>query len=191
MAASFNGGMFGMINRAIEDLALKRGGVLFWEEVRRLAGVTGDFKAITPYPDELTFRLVWAASELLGIPMPKLLRILGKHWMGSATREGDELVLKLSDGCLSSFFAVLSELEGRMAQTMAHLATLRCIPEDENRLWLEYRSPRMALGPFVVGLLEGIATGFRVDLLIDHVVRASEGEGFDAFRIHLKPVATR
>jgi len=185
MVAGLNGGMFGMINHAIEDFALRRGGPIFWEEVRRVAGVTHDFQATTPYPDELTFRLVWAASQLLGIPIPKLLRIVGKHGIVERTCK-----IPLGEHCLSSFFMVLSELQAQITQTMAHLAVLRCIHEEEGHLWVEYRSPRLAVGPFVVGILEGIAAQFQVDLLIDHVVRAGEGSEFDAFRIHLKPVAT-
>lgn len=74
--------MYGMINRAVEELVRGRFGDAAWESVRREAGVDATpFVAMESYPDEVTFRLVEAASQVLGISPAQVFGAVGEHWV--------------------------------------------------------------------------------------------------------------
>ena len=61
--------MYGLINKAVRDLVLTRFGEAKWDEICRKAEVTeADFVSMEKYPDETTYRLVGAASEVLNTP---------------------------------------------------------------------------------------------------------------------------
>ena len=61
--------MYGIVNRAIEELIVEKFGAEKWEEVKDKAGFKSEgFMTLKPYADELTFQLVAAASEILNIP---------------------------------------------------------------------------------------------------------------------------
>ena len=61
--------MYGLVNRAIEQLVVSTKGEPAWQRVCARAGVGADgFVAMCPYDDRLTFDLVHAVSEELGLP---------------------------------------------------------------------------------------------------------------------------
>lgn len=62
--------MYGMVNKAVEEMVCRNHGEAVWEEVKRKAGVDVDvFMTNDGYPDDVTYRLVGAASEVLGMPV--------------------------------------------------------------------------------------------------------------------------
>jgi hypothetical protein len=61
--------MYGMVNKAVEDMVCTQFGESVWEDIKSCAGVDIDvFMSNEAYPDEMTFQLVSAASEVLKIP---------------------------------------------------------------------------------------------------------------------------
>ena len=55
--------MYGMVNKAIEDLVRSNFGEDSWNRIKERAGVDEvAFISNEPYPDDVTFRLVGAAS---------------------------------------------------------------------------------------------------------------------------------
>lgn len=66
--------MYGLVNRALQDLIASQYGEERWEEIRRRAGIDIEsFVCMTPYPDDVTYKLAAAASEVLGCPPDALL----------------------------------------------------------------------------------------------------------------------
>jgi hypothetical protein len=58
--------MYGMINKAVEDMVCMQFGESVWEDIKSRAGVDIDvFMSNEAYPDEMTFQLVGAASKVL------------------------------------------------------------------------------------------------------------------------------
>lgn len=181
--------MYGMINRAIEDMAVQLGGPLLWEEIRQSAKVTDDFESMRSYPDELTYRLVAAASELLGQTPDELLRHFGRYWIGYAQRSGYGPMLALCGADLPSFLASLNQMHARIAMTLPDLKmpTFDCTEEPDGSLRLQYRSPRPGLAMFVLGLLEGLGEYFGLVLEIEHTVSRASGADHDEFAIYTLP----
>ena len=58
--------MYGLANKALEQLVTSRFGEEAWETVKRNAGVDVDvFVSMEAYPDDVTYKLVRSASEVL------------------------------------------------------------------------------------------------------------------------------
>ena len=67
--------MYGLINQGIHDLAVQIGGEDLWREIKTIAGVDIEaFVGMDTYPDDVTYRLVEAASAAMGISPAEVLR---------------------------------------------------------------------------------------------------------------------
>jgi hypothetical protein len=74
--------MYGLVNKAIRDMIRVSHGEDVWLRVRERADLPfDDFEGMQPYPDDLTHRLVMAASAELDEPADKLLRAFGEFWV--------------------------------------------------------------------------------------------------------------
>ena len=60
--------MYGLVNKAIQELVCSRFGEETWRQIKQKAEISTDtFLSMEGYPDDLTHRLVVAASQVLGI----------------------------------------------------------------------------------------------------------------------------
>ena len=74
--------MYGMVNSAIMDLIVATHGEETWQRVKFKAGVEEEiFISNDAYPDELTYKLVGAASEVLEQPANVILIQFGRWWV--------------------------------------------------------------------------------------------------------------
>ena len=72
--------MYGLINKAIEDLVLTEFGEEPWEKIKIKANVQVEtFLAMESYPDEITYNLVGAAAQVLNLPAETILKIGRAH----------------------------------------------------------------------------------------------------------------
>ena len=61
--------MYGLVNAAIQELVCSKFGADKWEAIKKKAGVDLQvFNRMQPYPEEMTYNLVGAVSEVLNIP---------------------------------------------------------------------------------------------------------------------------
>ncbi len=66
--------MYGLVNKAVQDLIVTQFGNDKWEEIKRKADIgVESFISMNPYPDEVTYNLIRAASEVLGLPPDEIL----------------------------------------------------------------------------------------------------------------------
>lgn len=178
--------MYGMVNRAIEGLITEQFGSEAWERVCARAGIeTPVFVSSEPYPDALTYGLVGAAAEELGLPAGEILHRFGVHWI---LRTGAEEYADLMDAggrTLGEFLDHLPEFHTRVFLAFPDLEPpeFRIVERGDGRVRLRYESRREGLQPFVEGLLEGLAQRFGVDLSVEHVVRRTDGAGHDEFDV--------
>src|SRR5581483_11267881 len=96
--------MYGLINKAIQDLVLSRFGEAKWDEIRRKAEVAdADFVSMEKYPDETTYRLVGAASEVLNTPAEQVLELFGEYWTVYSAEAGFGHMLDFAGNNLVDF----------------------------------------------------------------------------------------
>lgn len=178
--------MYGMVNKAVEDLVISKFGADKWQEIKAKAGVEEDvFLSSESYPDKMTYDLVGAASEVLGLPARDILIAFGEHWVLNTARQGYGAMLEASGKTLAEFLMNLPSFHTRVAMIFPNLQPPRfnCTEVTENSLLLHYHSHRPGLTDFVVGLLQGLGKMFGTPAEIEITERKSEGADHDVFLV--------
>lgn len=181
--------MYGLVNQAVEDLAVKLGGPELWATIVETAGVERPvFVAMAPYDDAVTYRLVGAASEVLGLSAAEVLEAFGEHWIRYTGDQGYGSMLSAMGRTLPQFLGNLDSMHSRIALSMPELRppSFACEELDEERLLVRYWSERAGLAPMVTGLLKGLGHRFDLDLTITTSPRP-EGADHDTFLVTYAP----
>lgn len=171
--------MYGLVNKAVEDLALAVGGEETWARIKEEAGVdVVAFISMDAYPDEMTYALVAAASTVLKRPAEDILRAFGRHWVLYTAREGYGPLLNSAGNTLGDFLRNLDALHARVGLTMPNLRPPSFAidqPSDDTYV-VRYFSERAGLAPMVVGLLEGVGERFGYEVRVSHTVTRDEAD---------------
>ena len=81
--------MYGLINKAIKGLVLEGFGEDAWKRIINRAQIEDDeFLSMQAYDDSLTYDLVAAATEELGLPAETILESFGGYWVQYTAVEG-------------------------------------------------------------------------------------------------------
>lgn len=155
--------MYGLINRAIEQMVTQAHGEPGWQRICARAQADPDgFVAMRSYPDELTGRLVGAASVELQCPADEVLAAFGEHWILYTAEEGYAELLRAAGSDLRQFLGNLNDLHGRVETIFPQmrLPTFRVEDIDADSYHLYYGSTREGLAPMVIGLVQGLARRF-------------------------------
>jgi len=182
--------MYGMINQAVEQMVTELHGEAMWERIRRRANCDVEhFVRMDAYPDEVTFGLVGAASAELQVPASELLMAFGKFWIAFAQRAGYGELFRVSSG-YAAFLMQLDAMHTRLQLSFPQLRMpqFSCVRETDDLVRVIYRSHRVGLTPFVVGLLEGLGPVFQVVARVELVQSkpSSEAGAEDHFRVTLE-----
>ncbi len=178
--------MYGMVNKAIEDLAISVGGPQVWEAIKQEAGLDiVAFVSMNSYDDDVTYRLVGAASRVLELPAETILEEFGKHWILYTGREGYGPLLSSAGTTVQEFLRNLDALHARVRLSMPDLRppsfTVEAL-EDDN-IVVHYYSTRAGLGPMVVGLLKGLGALLGEDVEVERMDQTENGADHDVFLV--------
>jgi hypothetical protein len=171
--------MYGLVNKAVVDLVVSKFGEEKWQAIKKKAEVDVDvFVSMDAYPDDITYKLVGAASEVLKLTPEQVLEAFGQHWVLYTAAEGYGPMLDASGKTLKEFLENLDALHARVALTMSQLRPprFRLISVDDTTMTLEYHSTRQGLAPMVVGLLKGLGIRFNTPIEISHARKAEHDE---------------
>lgn len=180
--------MYGLVNKAIEDLAISAGGEETWRRIKEEADVdVVAFVSMDAYDDDLTYRLVGAASRVLGMPAEEILKSFGRHWVLYTAREGYGPLLERAGSSLGEFLANLDALHTRVGLTMPALRppSFQVDVVDDATFLVRYYSERGGLSPMVVGLLEGVGKRFGHEVVVTHSAHRSEVLDHDEFLLRI------
>ncbi|MFN0092724.1 MAG: heme NO-binding domain-containing protein [Acidimicrobiales bacterium] len=181
-----------MVNKAIEDLATSAGGAELWEAIKERAGIdVVEFVSMDSYDDELTFRLVAAASDVLARPAAEILEMFGKHWILYTGREGYGPLLSSGGSTVPEFVRNLDALHARVRLMMPELRPPSFAVEELSggRQIVHYYSTRAGFGPMVVGLLKGLGDLLGQQIEVERSACSEDGADHDEFIITCAPVA--
>jgi hypothetical protein len=180
--------MYGLVNRALEELICKEHGDAMWERIKADAGVDVEvFIRMDQYPDEITYRLVQSASRVLQAPAQSLLHAFGLHWTLYTGREGYGALLSDAGSTLLEVLTNLDDLHTRVGLMYPQLRppSFRCTDVAPNHLVLHYYSSREGLAPMVVGLVEGLGKRFGQQLRITPQLSRTHGDDHDSFLVEI------
>ena len=108
--------MYGMLNKAVEELARARLGDDGWTRVRTRAGFEHEtFISMQPYDDGVTYALATEIAAELGVTVPALLEVLGEYWIDFAVRNGYGEHMQMHGPSLRDFLFGLDEMHTRLA----------------------------------------------------------------------------
>lgn len=181
--------MYGLVNRAIQELVVQQFGEEAWDRVRARAGVQEEiFVSSEAYPDEVTYRLVEAVSELGGTPAEKILFAFGEHWVLHTSRHGYGALMDAAGRSLPEFLENLPNFHTRIAMIFPKLSPPRfeVSHRDGSSLRLHYHTFRPGLSEFVRGLLSGLGRKFSIPVETQLLESKAAGADHDVFLVSWK-----
>ena len=99
--------MYGLINRAVKGLVTEQFGIEAWDRIRTRAGLEDeDFISMESYDDSVTYDLVAAATEELGLSADTILEAFGGYWVEYTAVEGYGALLDSAGSTLPVFFRI-------------------------------------------------------------------------------------
>jgi hypothetical protein len=162
--------MKGVVFNFLEDMVVEKGGVVLWQQLLNKAGVEGSYISVDTYEDAELFKIVHEVQKALDIPLEDVIRSFGDFMFAKLADRYPMFVEAESDlfGFLKSIEPVI-HLEVQKLYTEANLPTIDCANAAENRLVMNYRSPRK-LCILAEGLIQGAATYYQTPIKIEHDV---------------------
>lgn len=164
--------MYGLVNKAVQELVTDRFGEATWDKIRVKAGLDEEvFISMEAYPDEITYRLVATASDVLQISPAAVLEAFGEYWTLYTGRQGYGEILRASGENAFVFLQNLDQMHVRVGATFTNLRppSFHCDEVTENSLRLHYFSTREGLAPMVIGLVKGVGALYNVRLDVEQV----------------------
>ena len=181
--------MYGLVNKAIEDLVISSAGKEAWDKIKERAGLQElQMLDSSHYDDEITYSLVHAAAEILEQSAENILFAFGKHWVMYTDKNGWNNLFGATGDDLVSFLRGLDDMHARVNAAMPE----GCMPEftlidKDGYFQFEYRSEREGLAPMVCGILVGLTEHFEEHWKIEHVDQKSQC-GIDRFLLTRRDV---
>lgn len=182
--------MYGMVNKAVEQMVVMHHGEAVWEQIKARAGVEVDvFMSNEGYPDEITYNLVAAACEILQAPPVQILRGFGEHWVLHTAQKGYGGLMQAAGRTLPEFLRNLPDFHSRVAMIFPKLQPPRfeCTDITERSLTLHYFSHREGLAEFVVGLMHGLGKMFNTPTTVRQTAAKANGADHDVFEVTWDP----
>ena len=182
--------MYGLVNKAIHDMLCSRFGENTWQAIRQKAEIEVDtFISMEGYPDDVTHRLVKAASEVLGLSTSEIMQAFGEYWVEYTAEEGYGEMMAMSGNNLCEFLQNLDNLHARVGVIFPQLQppSFDCTDVETASLHLNYHSSRKGFSSMVLGLVKGLGTRFQTEVEVSQTHSRDEGGDRDQFLIKYKP----
>lgn len=161
--------MYGIVNKAIEELVCTHHGADTWARIKERSGVAADFFiSDASYPDTITFQLAQATAEELQQPLAEVLRLFGHFWVLHTGKQKYGALMEAGGANLRDFLLALPQFHNRILLMFPQLRPPEFVVQelDATSLSVQYYSEREGLEPFVQGLLEGLALLFRTEATV-------------------------
>ncbi len=178
--------MYGLVNKAIEELVTTGYGEEKWEAIKTKAGVDVEvFISNQGYSDEITYKLVGAASEVLGLTVREVLIAFGEHWVLKTALHGYGALMRSGGGSLKEFLINLPNFHTRVQMIYPQLQPPRfeCLDVTDTSMSLHYHTRRPGLTDFVVGLVQGLGKLYHSPAAAEVVALKTEGADHDIFHV--------
>jgi hypothetical protein len=182
--------VYGLVNKAIQDMVCTRFGEDTWQKIKQTAEIDIDiFISMEGYPDDITHRLVKAASKILNLSSADIMQAFGEYWVQYTAQEGYGEMMDITGDTLPEFLENLDTLHARVGISFPHLQppSFECTDVEEHSLNLHYHSDREGLSPMVIGLVRGLGTRFETEVNVVQTQSRENGADHDEFLVEYKP----
>ena len=178
--------MYGIVNKAIEDLVKVNFGEDKWEIVRKRSGVEVDyFLNNEPYDDDITYKLAGAVSEEMSMPIEKVLEAFGEWWILKTGKEKYGGLMQAGGNNLRQFLINLPSFHNRIILIYPKLTPpeFKISHIEENGLHVHYFSKRVGLQEFVRGLLTGLGKMYETPVIVTLLETRDLGSHHEIFKV--------
>jgi len=178
--------MYGIVNKAIQDLVTENFGADKWELIKEKSGVDVDFfLSNEPYDDDITYQLAGATSEIIGITVGQVLNAFGEWWILKTGQEKYGGLMKAGGNNLKEFLVNLPLFHNRIMLMYPKLTPPEFKVTDltENSIHVHYHSKRDGLQEFVRGLLSGLGKMYEVETDIVLLQSRDDGNTHEIFKV--------
>lgn len=178
--------MYGIVNKAIQDLVITKFGQEKWEDILDRSGIEEDFFISSePYDDAITFKLAQAISEEMTLPLSTVLMLFGEWWVIKTTKERYGGMLESGGATLKEFLLNLPLFHNRVILIYPKLTPpeFKISHVGATSLHLHYFSKREGLQDFVRGLIQGLSIMSHTPVEIEVLTSRNEGATHEIFKI--------
>jgi hypothetical protein len=185
--------MYGLVNKAIEELIVTQFGEDRWETIKQKAGIDIDvFISNEGYSDDITYQLVGAAAEVLGMTARDVLIAFGEHWVLKTASHGYGAMMSSGGASLKEFLVNLPKFHTRVQMIYPNLQPPRfeCHDVQDTSMTLHYFTHRPGLTDFVVGLVQGLGKLYHTPATATVVALKTAGADHDIFEVNWTPTMT-
>ena len=171
--------MYGIVNKSIEELIEKEFGEDEW--LKDIESI--NFLSHEQYDDSITYRLVKETALFLNTTQQEVLIKFGHYWILNTGLEKYGALMWSGGKQFDEFMMNLPSFHTRIMLMYPDLVPPEfLVTESNGKLLVEYHSERPGLTYFVYGLLEGLATMFKISIKID-INQKKENQNYDLFTI--------
>jgi hypothetical protein len=178
--------MYGIVNKAIEDLVISNFGEEKWEAVKTRSGVDIDFFISNePYDDDITYKLAGAVSEEMNIPVSAVLQTFGEWWILKTGKEKYGGLMDAGGNSLREFLINLPAFHYRVMLIYPKLTPpeFKVSNIEEQSIYVHYFSKREGLEEFVRGLLTGLGKMYNTPMEVEIIQSRNKGSDHEVFKV--------
>lgn len=178
--------MYGIVNKAIQDLVTANFGEEKWETILEKSGVEEDFFISSEaYDDDITFKLAIAVSEEMNMTLKDVLIAFGEWWVVKTTKEKYGGLMESGGATFKEFIVNLPLFHNRVMLIYPKLTPpeFKVSEISENSLNLHYFSKREGLQEFVRGLIQGLGIMFNTSVTIELLQTRDLGDSHEIFKV--------
>lgn len=178
--------MYGIVNKAIQDLVTANFGEEKWEVILEKSGIEEDFFISSEaYDDDITFKLAIAVSEEMNMTVNEVLVAFGEWWVLKTTKEKYGGLMESGGSNFKEFIVNLPLFHNRVMLIYPKLTPpeFKVSEVSENSLNLHYYSKREGLQEFVRGLIQGLGIMFNTSVTIELLQTRDLGDSHEIFKI--------
>ncbi len=179
--------MYGIVNKAIEDLVKVNFGEETWDAVKKRSGVEVDyFLSNEPYDDDITYKLAGAVSEEVHLSVGKVLEAFGEWWILKTGKEKYGGLMQAGGNNLREFLVNLPLFHNRIMLMYPKLTPpeFKISDIEENSLHVHYFSKREGLQEFVRGLLTGLGKMYETPVEVTLLETRDTGSHHEVFKVN-------
>jgi hypothetical protein len=178
--------MYGIVNKAIQDLVIENFGEEKWHDIRERSGIDEDFFISSePYDDAITYQLAQAVGEEMDMTLSQVLIAFGEWWVIKTTKERYAGLMESGGSTLREFLVNLPLFHNRVMLVYPKLTPpeFKVSNIKEKSLNLHYFSKREGLQDFVTGLIQGLGKMFATPVDIEILQSREKGDTHEIFNI--------
>ena len=178
--------MYGIVNKAIEELVKENFGEEKWERVKQRSGVDVEFFISNePYDDAITYQLASAVAEETGLPLREVLMAFGEYWVLKTGKEKYGGLMEAGGHNLKEFLVNLPVFHNRVMLIYPKLTPpeFKVSHVEEQSIHVHYFSKRLGLQDFVAGLLHGLGKMYQTAVTVELISSRDQGADHETFKV--------